>query len=498
MPLSRRRANIPLVALQDFAPIAALSDSTLAALRRALSESGLGARSIDPIVQATRSLHPLLRRPALHHAARRLAEPFAVAARAFMFGDVVSEQDLVGLGLDLAPLRDSGLLVERGGGLASPFTMSLIDGLFILADPLEHGGDAVMGMGPLTVPLCAAAKPLRPIGRALDLGCGAGVVALLLSRRAVKVVATDINPRAVAMTRFNARLNALENVEVREGSLFEPVARERFDLIASQPPFIPQPEGATAGDFMTGGSLGDELSKKLLEVLPDHLVEGGRGVLVIEWAHGPTHAAPFDRVTRLLDGAPADLLFFEYAPIVGASHAIEYAAALHPHLDAAFDREAHTRLAHFDAVGIESLVPSCLVLRRVDDRKPRSQRLLGNAIALANAERIASLLRGPEIVRSPSDLMDATLRLVPGTILHRNPDPDAAQRAVAEFPPAAMLAPVPLEEDVATLLARFETPGRVKATLDAYARTQIIAEPPQSLARKVAFARLAGLLEEAE
>jgi SAM-dependent methyltransferase len=221
-----------------------------------------------------------------------MREPFAVAARAFMFGDVVSEQDLVGLGLDLAPLRDSGLLVERGGGLASPFTMSLIDGLFILADPLEHGGDAVMGMGPLTVPLCAAAKPLRPIGRALDLGCGAGVVALLLSRRAVKVVATDINPRAVAMTRFNARLNALENVEVREGSLFEPVARERFDLIASQPPFIPQPEGATAGDFMTGGSLGDELSKKLMEVLPDHLVEGGLGVLVIEWAHGPTHAAP--------------------------------------------------------------------------------------------------------------------------------------------------------------------------------------------------------------
>jgi hypothetical protein len=124
------------VALQDFAPIAALSDTVLAGLRRALSESGLGARAIDPIVQATRSLHPLLRRPALHHAARRMREPFAVAARAFMFGDVVSEQDLVGLGLDLAPLRDSGLLVERGGGLASPFTMSLIDGLFILADPL--------------------------------------------------------------------------------------------------------------------------------------------------------------------------------------------------------------------------------------------------------------------------------------------------------------------------------------------------------------------------
>jgi SAM-dependent methyltransferase len=486
------------VPLQDFAPVAALPDPVLAGLRRALSESGLAARAIDPIVQATRSLHPLLRRPALHHAARRLAEPYAIAARVFLFGDVVTEQELARLGLDLAPLRESGLLVPRDGGLASPFTMSLIDGLFVLADPLEHGGDAVMGMGPLTVPLCAAAKPLRPIGRALDLGCGAGVVALLLSRRAVKVVATDINPRAVAMTRFNARLNALDNVEVREGSLFEPVQRERFDLVASQPPFIPQPEDATAGDFMTGGSLGDELSKKLLEVLPDHLVPDGRGVLVIEWAHGPTHPAPFDRVCRLLDGAPADLLFFEYAPLVGSAHAIEYAAALHPHLDAAFDAEAHTRLAHFDAVGIEALVPSFVVLRRTDDRKPRAQRLMGNAIGLANSERINAVLRGPEIVRSPSDLLDATLRLVPGTVLHKNPDPDAPLRALAELPPDAMLAPVPLEDDVAKLLTRFESPSRVKAALDAHSRTQIIAEPPQVLARKVAFALLGGLLEEAE
>jgi hypothetical protein len=61
-----------------------------------------------------------------------------------------------------------------------------------------------------------------------------------------------------------------------------------------------------------------------------------------------------------------------------------------------------------------------------------------------------------------------------------------------------MLAPVPLEDDVAKLLAVFESPTRVKAALDAHARTQIIAEPPQVLARKVAFALLGGLLEEVE
>lgn len=69
----------------------------------------------------------------------------------------------------------------------------------------------------------------------LDLGSGSGLLALVASRRAREVVATDLDPRAVAAARFNAR--ASDNVRVLAGDLFAPVADRRFDLIVCNPPF---------------------------------------------------------------------------------------------------------------------------------------------------------------------------------------------------------------------------------------------------------------------
>jgi SAM-dependent methyltransferase len=227
------------VALQDVAPIAALTDGALRALAATFTERGLRASELAPIVECARALHPLLRRPAHLEVLRRASEPWAPLARAFMFSDPVDRAASRGAGLELEPLVESGLLREEERGLVSPFAMAVADGLYVLSDPLERGVDAVMGLGPLTTPSCAAVRPLQPIGRAFDLGCGARLVALLLSRRVRSVVATDINPRAVAMARLNARINGIGNVDVRKGSLFEPVASERFDLVASQPPFIP-------------------------------------------------------------------------------------------------------------------------------------------------------------------------------------------------------------------------------------------------------------------
>ena len=57
-----------------------------------------------------------------------------------------------------------------------------------------------------------------------------------------EVVATDVNPRALAMARLTAELNELD-IDVRDGSLFDPVAGETFDLIATNPPFVISPPG---------------------------------------------------------------------------------------------------------------------------------------------------------------------------------------------------------------------------------------------------------------
>jgi SAM-dependent methyltransferase len=69
-------------------------------------------------------------------------------------------------------------------------------------------------------------------------GCGNGVQALLTARYSDRVIAVDTNPRALRFTAFNAQLNGFNNVECRQGSLFDPVEGMLFDLIVCNPPFV--------------------------------------------------------------------------------------------------------------------------------------------------------------------------------------------------------------------------------------------------------------------
>ncbi len=81
----------------------------------------------------------------------------------------------------------------------------------------------------------------RPSRATLDLGTGTGIQALAAAAHSERVVATDLNSRAVAFALFNARLNGIENVECLCGNGFEPVAGRKFDLIVSNPPFFITP-----------------------------------------------------------------------------------------------------------------------------------------------------------------------------------------------------------------------------------------------------------------
>src|SRR5206468_2918889 len=94
--------------------------------------------------------------------------------------------------------------------------------------------------------LCDALTPRPQVNRALDVGTGSGVHALLAARHAREVVATDVNARALAFTELNAALNGVTNVECRFGSLFEPVAGETFDLITCNAPYVVSPESRWA------------------------------------------------------------------------------------------------------------------------------------------------------------------------------------------------------------------------------------------------------------
>jgi methylase of polypeptide subunit release factors len=144
--------------------------------------------------------------------------------------------------------------------------------------------DHVLGLGGASLTL-ARITPRQDVGRALDLGCGAGVQVLHAGRHATRVVATDTNPRALAMTRLSAALSDVpaEQLDLREGSLFGPVADERFDLVVSNPPFVISPSHRFT--YRDAGLPGDELSRLVVRGAAAHLAPGGVAAVLANWLH---------------------------------------------------------------------------------------------------------------------------------------------------------------------------------------------------------------------
>ncbi|HWL98661.1 MAG TPA: class I SAM-dependent methyltransferase [Nocardioidaceae bacterium] len=128
----------------------------------------------------------------------------------------------------------------------------------------------------------------EPVGAALDLGTGCGVQALHLAGHADRVVATDVNRRALDIARFNAALNELDAIDVRHGSYFEPMAGERYDLIATNPPFVISPATGERLVYRDSGLPGDEVVRRIVEAAPRHLNPGGWCQLVANWVHRET------------------------------------------------------------------------------------------------------------------------------------------------------------------------------------------------------------------
>ncbi len=149
----------------------------------------------------------------------------------------------------------------------------------------------VMGMGGATQTLLDL-TPTGHVGRALDIGCGSGAQTLFLP--AERIIATDIDARALEAANASCYLSGFRNlepnvwrngtsvVEFRQGSLLDPVPNQRFDLVVSNPPFIIEGAGHTHRDSPFHG---DALTRELLTQLPSYLNAGGRAVLLASWLH---------------------------------------------------------------------------------------------------------------------------------------------------------------------------------------------------------------------
>ena len=146
----------------------------------------------------------------------------------------------------------------------------------------------------------ALAEPCQSV---LDLGCGSGVVAVVLARLlppGTSVCASDLSPEAVRLASANAGRNGV-HVDCRCGSSFDPWKGQRFDLIVDDVAGVAEPLDRLSGWYPPGvpSDAGRDGARWILDILeraPDHLSPGGRIVFPV---------LTLSREDRILDRARA-------------------------------------------------------------------------------------------------------------------------------------------------------------------------------------------------
>ena len=141
----------------------------------------------------------------------------------------------------------------------------------------------------LVVERALAHVPAGSTGAVLDLATGSGAIALAIAseRPGCRVVGTDLSPGAVTLAMRNAARLDLARVDFRVGSWFEPVRGERFELVASNPPYIAEDDPRVDAGVrrhephaaLFSGATGLEALGAIVAGAPRHLKPGGWLVL---------------------------------------------------------------------------------------------------------------------------------------------------------------------------------------------------------------------------
>ena len=180
-------------------------------------------------------------------------------------------------------LQQAGVLGESNGRLKSHVRWSSLDDLlFVHSGFPTDAADAVF-FGPDTYRFAQLIhahlqQNFAPIRRAVDIGCGAGVGAIVIARarREAQVLAVDINPAALRLTAINAALAEVANVCIEASDVLQDVDGN-FDLIVANPPYMADPAAVAVGTL--GGALGEQLSLRIVEQALYRLAPGGSLVL---------------------------------------------------------------------------------------------------------------------------------------------------------------------------------------------------------------------------
>jgi len=364
------------------------------------------------------------------------------------------------------------LLVERDGEVVRPCVqLRCYQGMVLAYDFLRRGKggvrrDYVMSVSPSTLVLLGMTVR-RQNRAALDLGSGCGIQAFVAAAHSDRVVGVDTNPRAIAIARFNAGLNAIDNVEFREGSMFAPVAGERFDLIVSNPPFIISPDNRHL--FLNSGEDDDAICRKLAQSAPGYLAEGGYCIFNANWAivDGEDWHA---RLAGWFAGTGCD------AFVVGQGivETAEYAASL---IEVGDDTPEYLRLfdewmAYYRARRIVAVGRGVIVMQRTSAHRNWFEADVGPVeFAFPSGEDVRRLIEARTYLHSLGEdgLLDARLRVSDNVRLEQT----LKRSDVGWLPVSGLLRRVDglaysgsIDATTAALVAKYDGQRPVRAHLD--------------------------------
>jgi hypothetical protein len=341
---------------------------SVADLRAALERADFTVERIE----ATLGVGELSSAPgeaALHR--RRLGgdDAFSTIGRLFLLGDAV-ERPLVAAALAPGPLERVtalGLLESVGGEVRASVRLLPHGDYYLASDHVaaEPSWDWVAGIHAPSATLAKLAVRL-PVEAALDLGTGCGIQALLAAKHSQRVVATDVNARALAFARFNAALNGIDVIEFRQGDLFEPVANERFGLVVANPPYVISPDTSYA--YRDSGLPRDALCRQIVQRVPRFLAERGFAHILVGWVHAPGDGDEWAEPLRdWVRGTGCDAWLLHYRTDDPLTHAAGWLAPLAGSSPAQYDAALGRWLDYCRRLEIEAVGYGAVVLRRRSD-----------------------------------------------------------------------------------------------------------------------------------
>jgi SAM-dependent methyltransferase len=181
--------------------------------------------------------------------------------------------------LDL--LHQAEALGEEGGLFTSRIRFSTYrDFIFLHSGYPTLAANSVF-FGPDTYRFLAAlecGRAEKHPGRAIDIGAGSGAAGIVLARHCpeAEIVLSDVNEQALRYARINAELNGVRNAVTHQSDILADIAGN-FDLIISNPPYLVDPKARAYRDG--GGTLGADLSLRILREAIERLAPGGRLLL---------------------------------------------------------------------------------------------------------------------------------------------------------------------------------------------------------------------------